>query len=80
MEATAIRQGLTLSQPEIIEASGGYRQAARQLAELLKLGFHRATLDKAGRVRLERAHYEAVCSGSIEKPRPRLKPASHTRR
>lgn len=75
MEAAAAqRVSLTLSEDELIDASGGYRQAARQLVALHALGFHRATLDRHGRVRLERAHYEAVCRGVLERPRPKVKP------
>ena len=41
----------------------GYSRAAEQLAELHRLGFVRARIDRLGRVVLERAHYDAVCDG-----------------
>lgn len=67
---------MLLSKEECKAASGGYKWASRQLEELHRLGFHRATLDKNGHVRLERAHYEAVCRGAIERARPKVKPAA----
>lgn len=81
MEAEAVqRTSLTLSPEEVKAASGGYRYASRQIVELHKLGFHRATLDKNGHVRLERAHYEAVCRGTVERPRPKVKPVTAVER
>jgi len=52
----------TLTQDEIA-AITGYSRSAEQVAELHRLGFQRARVDRLGRVVLERAHYEAVCDG-----------------
>ncbi|MFD2755963.1 DUF4224 domain-containing protein [Comamonas terrae] len=54
---------ITLSEQEIADITG-YRQPARQLAQLLALGFFRARISRSGRVLLERAHYDAVCTGA----------------
>lgn len=70
MNAVLERQPIVLTQVELI-AITGYRQAARQLAELRNRGFHRATLGRDGVV-LERAHYEAVCRGAVERARPKV--------
>lgn len=48
--------------PAELEALTGYRRGAEQLAELQRRGFHRAYRNPAGRVVLERAHFEAVSS------------------
>lgn len=56
--------GATLSEQEIIDASGGYRQPSAQLRELHRRGFwraYRSTL--TGKVVLERPHYDAVSRG-----------------
>lgn len=49
--------------PDELLAVSGYARAAEQLAELHRLGFIRARIDRLGRVVLERSHYEAVCDG-----------------
>lgn len=59
--------------PEELADLTGNKQAAKQLAELHRRGFHRAYIGRHGLV-LERAHYEAVCQGAIERPRPKLHP------
>lgn len=70
-----------LTEDEVKEASGGYAQPARQLRELHKRGFWRATRSLlTGKVILERPHYEAVTRGEVSAPsakqtRPRLMPA-----
>jgi hypothetical protein len=51
-----------------------YRRPAQQLEELHRQGFFRARRGADGRVVLERAHYEAVCSGSGQAKRPTLRP------
>ena len=53
---------MILTPPEIAEITG-YVRPAEQLAELHKLGFARARMDRTGRIVLERAHYQAVCEG-----------------
>ncbi|CAB4159214.1 Domain of unknown function DUF4224 [uncultured Caudovirales phage] len=61
----AKRPDVTLSEEEIRRLTGGYKQPARQLAALHDLGYARARRSElTGRVVLERAHYEAVASGS----------------
>ena len=70
MNAVLERPSIVLTQDEII-AITGYRQPARQLADLHTRGFHRATLGRDGIV-LERAHYEAVCCGTVERARPKV--------
>jgi len=70
MNAVLERPSIVLSQVEIV-AITGYRQPTRQLAELHSRGFHRATMGRDGVV-LERAHYEAVCCGAIERARPKV--------
>lgn len=72
MEAVAKRTGLTLSAQELFDITG-YRQAHKQLAELHRRGFHRAYIGRHGLV-LERAHYEAVCAGASERPKPKVRP------
>ena len=71
-----MREAITLT-PDEIEAVTGYKRAADQLKALESRGFYRAFL-RAGRVVLERAHYEAVCAGSIERARPKVKPPRRT--
>lgn len=51
--------GLIVSN-EDIEAMTGYVNATKQLQVLHNRGFHRAFINRAGRVVLERSHYEAV--------------------
>jgi len=48
---------------EDIEALTGYANATKQLQVLHRRGYHRAFINRTGRVVLERAHYEAVASG-----------------
>ena len=66
-------ESITLTADEI-QALTGYKMAARQLVELHRAGFHRARIGMAGRVILERSHYQAVCSGQIQRERPKLRP------
>ena len=61
-----------LSRDEL-KALTGYEQPSRQLAELHRRGFVRAYMGRHGLV-LERAHYEAVCRGEIERKRPTVRP------
>lgn len=49
--------------PEDIEVMTGYVNATKQLQVLHHRGFHRAFINRAGRVVLERSHYEAVTRG-----------------
>lgn len=61
---------------EEIQMLTGYEWPSKQLAELLRQGFHRARIGRAGNVQLERAHYEAVCAGNrSEANRPKVRPA-----
>ena len=68
---------------DVRRISGGYTQTAKQLAELRRQGFWRARRARVtGEVILERAHYEAVCSGQERAPAqaprhaaPSLRPA-----
>lgn len=46
-----------------IEALTGYKIATKQLQVLKNRGFHRAYINRAGVVVVERAHYEAVVRG-----------------
>ena len=64
---------IVLTDSELV-ALTGYKQRTLQLTELHRQGFHRARRGPLGNVILERAHYEAVCEGAIEKPRPKLRP------
>lgn len=61
--------------PAEIEGITGYRRGAEQLDELRRQGFYRARRDRLGRVVLERAHYDAVCS---DRTRPEAAPKLHT--
>lgn len=61
-----------LSRDEL-KALTGYEQPSRQLAELHRRGFVRAYMGRHGLV-LERAHYEAVCRGDVERKRPTVRP------
>lgn len=66
---------LLLTAEELVTVSGGYRQPAKQLAELKLQGYWRARRSKiTGHVILERAHFEAVCAGAD------LQPGSHGRK
>ena len=55
---------LTLTPAELHEITG-YTQPTRQLAMLRERGYWRAWMQH-GCVILERAHYEAVCSGLMQ--------------
>ena len=57
-------------QPDELEQLTGYEQATKQLDVLHKRGFTRAFIGRRGLV-LERAHYEAVCRGQLDKPEAR---------
>lgn len=63
---------LTLTEDELHELTG-YTQPAKQLEELRRRGFHRAYRSRAGRVTLERAHYEAVCAGAQQQAKPKVR-------
>lgn len=63
---------LTLTADELLEITG-YRRQADQLKCLHARGFLRATILR-GRLIVERAHYEAVCAGAVERARPRVLP------
>ncbi len=66
-----------MSADEIRRVAGGYVQPSKQLAELKRQGFWRARRARlTGEVILERAHYEAVCSG--QDARPSLARPEHT--
>lgn len=69
---------IILTQDELIELTG-YKMAARQLVELHLAGFHRARIGPAGRIILERAHYQAVCAGQIQREKPKLRPYNPSR-
>lgn len=56
---------ITLQRDEL-EQLTGYEQPTKQLNILRKRGFNRAFIGRRG-VILERAHYEAVCTGQIGK-------------
>lgn len=64
---------IVLSEAELI-AITGYKQRGPQLKELHRQGFQRARLGRLGGVILERAHYEAVCGGHVERARPKVRP------
>lgn len=55
-----------LTEPELVEISGGLTTPRRQLNALRAAGFWRARLGADGRVVLERPHYEAVCAGALQ--------------
>ena len=79
MEAQAVQApSPTLTDEELREITG-YRQPAKQLAELHRLGYFRARRSPTtGRIIVERLHYEAVIAGrAAEQPRqrPKLQPA-----
>lgn len=58
---------LVLSQADV-EALTGYENATKQLQVLHRRGYHRAFINRLGRVVLERAHYEAVARGEAQTP------------
>lgn len=58
---------LVLQDLELVELTG-YQKATKQLQVLHRRGFHRAFISRAGRVVLERAHYEAVTRGEAAAP------------
>lgn len=60
-------QSLVLQDLELVELTG-YQKATKQLQVLHRRGFHRAFISRAGRVVLERAHYEAVTRGEAAAP------------
>jgi hypothetical protein len=66
-------ESITLTPEELVSLTG-YKQAAKQLAELHRRGFHRAHIGRTGGVVLERDHYRAVCQGAIERARPKVRP------
>jgi len=64
-----------------VQALTGYRQAAKQLAELHRQGYWRARRAPiTGRILLERAHYDAVARGQDTAPTALAKPAPKLRR
>ncbi len=72
--------GLTLSEDDLVTLTG-YRRPAKQLDVLHRAGFFRARMSENREgVILERAHYEAVCSGKIEAARPKVQPPPNARR
>ena len=72
---------LLMTREEVRRISGGYSQPAKQLAELLRQGFWRARRARiTGDVILERAHYEAVCSGQERTPAQAVRHAAPTLR
>lgn len=66
-----------LTAGEVAELTG-YKRQADQLKCLHARGFYRATIHR-GRLILERAHYEAACTGIVELPRPTLRPMHELR-
>ena len=66
-------QTLVLSDIEL-QSLTGYKRAKDQIPELQRQGFYRARQSKAtGAVILERAHYEAVCTGRMAANESRAK-------
>lgn len=57
----------------------GYQRPAKQLEVLLHRGFHRAHINRAGVLILERAHYNAVCAGTVLAANDSYEPAVHLR-
>lgn len=68
----------TLTPDELAEITG-YRQPAAQLRVLRERGYWRAWQASTGRVVLERAHYEAVCSGQALTPKTSVAAAAAPR-
>lgn len=70
-----MHEDLLIATEQLVKLTG-YVQPSAQVAELRRQGFHRARRNPMGAVILERAHYDAVCSGRdsacIEQP-PLLK-------
>lgn len=64
---TTATQSLVLQDNELVEITG-YQKATKQLQVLHRRGFHRAFISRAGKVVLERAHYEAVTRGDAATP------------
>lgn len=65
---------LTLSPRELVEITG-YRRPTEQLEELHAQGFWRARRSPTtGDIILERAHYDAVCSGERARTKARKAP------
>lgn len=58
-------ESIKLTHEELVELTG-YKQAAKQLAELHRRGFHRAYIGRTGGVVLERDHYRAICQGASQ--------------
>lgn len=73
-----VLEPIILTQGELFELTS-YKMAARQLVELHRAGFQRARIGPAGRVILERAHYQAVCAGQIQREKPKLRPFNPSR-
>lgn len=70
-----------MTKEDVHRISGGYSQPAKQLAELQRQGFWRARRARiTGEVILERAHYEAVCSGQERAPSQVVRQAAPTLR
>lgn len=65
---------------EELHAITGYKPAKKQLEALHRAGFYRARISPAGTVILERAHYDAVCSGVHQPQRPRITPPRDAKR
>ncbi|MGB3882042.1 MAG: hypothetical protein WA955_15840 [Diaphorobacter nitroreducens] len=66
-------QSLVLSELEV-QSLTGYKRAKDQIPELHRQGFFRARQSRStGAVILERAHYEAVCSGRVAANESRTK-------
>ncbi|WP_422086352.1 hypothetical protein [Variovorax sp.] len=63
MKQDNLKTSAILSRAELKELTG-YKRAADQLSELLLQGFYRARRSPVdGSLILERAHYDAICSG-----------------
>ena len=58
---------VTLDKDEL-EALTGYQVSSKQLDVLRRRGFHRAYINRNGKVVLERTHYEAVSRGDAQAP------------
>jgi len=54
---------IVLTQSELVDITA-YSVATKQLEVLHRRGFHRAYINRLGKVTLERSHYEAVSHGS----------------
>ena len=64
---------VTLTTDEIYELTR-YKRPSDQLAELHRQGFHRARRSQVtGDIILERAHFDAVCSGAVRQVGPKLR-------